>query len=202
MMTNQRVQMVLKMFGPLDFHEYRNNKLGAASYILAVSSYSYVNKESSPTLQKAVSSLRAAWLMEDLCNDTEIEQEKKKYSHIQELMYRKAYVFYKEMLEKSQTGAEPLNPAKLGPDVNKNWGYEGFLYINGILQMKLGFFEKDMAKRGHAYVEAKRIISKLFGSGKKSKAKPSEILDLARAAYDQLGVYVKEIEEELGIKIG
>ncbi len=201
-MTNQRVQMVLKMFGPLDFNMHRDNRLGAASYILAVSSYSFVSKDKSPTLQKAVSSLRASWLMEDLFNGAETDEEKKKYAYIQELMYRKAYVFYKEMLDKSQTGAEPLNPAKLGPDVNKNWGYEGFLYINGILQMKLGFFEKDVAKRGHTYAEAKRILSKLFGSGKKSKSKPSEILDLARDAYDQLGEYVKEIEEELGIKIG
>jgi len=201
-MTNQRVQMVLKMFGPLDFNQERNEKLGAASYILAVSSYSFVHKDKSPTLQKAVSSLRAAWLLEDLFNSAETDQEKKKYSHIQELMYRKAHVFYKEMLDKSQTGAEPLNPAKLGPDVNKNWGYDGFLYMNGILQMKLGFFEKDMEKRGHTYAEAKRILSKLFGSGKKSKSKPSEILDLARDAYDQLGEYVKEIEGELGIKIG
>lgn len=195
--TDRRIQMIMQTFGPLDFNEKRDDMTGAASYLLAVNSYSFFDKSVSPTLKKGMCSLRAAWCLGDL----EEEIKDGKFAHIQNIMYRKALEFYSTMLEFSQTGEETLEGIVLGPDTDKNWGYEGFLYIVGILNLKLGFLEPDLEKRGRKYLETKRIISKLFGRGKASKSKPSEILDMSRDLYDKLSEFVAEIEEELGTKL-
>ncbi|MCK5268513.1 MAG: DUF2225 domain-containing protein, partial [Spirochaetes bacterium] len=76
-----------------------------------------------------------------------------------------------------------------------------FLYIVSILQFKMGFLEKDLEKRAKKYIVTKRVISKLFGTGKSSKSKPSMILDMAHDLYDKISQYIKEIEAELGKKL-
>ena len=43
---------------------------------------------------------------------------------------------------------------------------------------------------------AKIAVSKVFGSGKSSKAKPSAILELARDLYDRMSERVDELKEK------
>jgi len=200
--TDKRVQMIMQTFGPLSFEEKRNDLSGAASYILAVSSYSYFEKNVSPTLKKGLSALRAAWVLgdlKDLAEEGENTPDAEKFGYIQDIMYRRSLEFYDKMLTYSQSGHEVLDGMKLGPDMDKDWGYQGFLYTVSTLRFKLGFMEKDLEKRAKMYLETKRVISKLFGRGKASKSKPSEILDMSRDLYDKFSQYISEIEEELGI---
>lgn len=199
--SNSRTQLLMQTVGQVDYDEKRNDLSGAASYLLALNSYSFFDKNVSPTFKKGLAALRGAWLFGDLRDASEDDDEKKKFSYIQDMLYKKAYFFYRKMLDIQSSGEELLDGIQLGPDTDKDWAYQGFLYIVGILTLKLGFMESDLEKRAKMYIEAKRIVSKLFGSGKKSRSKPSEILDMSRDVYDKLTEYVKEIEEELGTKL-
>jgi len=198
--TERRVQLVDQTFGEIDFTESRDDRSGAASYVLAVSSYSFFDKSVAPSLKRGLCSLRAAWLLQDVIDASGDEKTKNKYAHVQDIMYEKAHQFYMISLDLMQTGAEAIEGVPLGPDVDKNWGYEGFLYIVSLLCIKTGHLVEDPEQRALGYVKAKRTISKLFGSGKASKSKPSEILDMSRALYDRLGELVAELEEQLGKK--
>jgi len=198
--TERRKQLVRQTFGDVDFHDNRDDRAGAASYILALSSYSFFDPKVSPTLKRGLCALRAAWLLDDLMEAAEDEETKNRYGHVQEIMYQKANHFYTASLDLMQTGKESTEKIVLGPDVDKNWGYEGYLYTISSLTLKMGYLEEDLEARALGYVKAKRVISKLFGSGKASKSKPSEILDMSRSIYDQLNSCVTEIEGTLGKK--
>jgi hypothetical protein len=199
--TERRRQLVLQTFGEIDFFEPRDDKTGAACYILGVSCYSFFDASICPTMKRGLCSLRAGWMLGDLIEITEREAEKNKYTHVQKLMYEKANQFYSASLDLLQTGKERNDAVVYGPDVDKNWGYDGYLYTVSNLSMKMGYLIEDPEERAMGYIKAKRAISKLFGSGKASKAKPGEILDLSRDVYNQLDAYVKEIEESLGKKL-
>ena len=198
--TEKRMQMIMQTFGSVDFRDNRGDKAGAASYILAISSYSFFDKSASPTIKKALCALRGAWLLGDLAEESEMEDEKEKYYYVQGLLYKKALLFYNHMMDIMSSGEEVLDGVQLGPDTDKDWGYQGFLYIFGMLNYRLGYLIEDIEARAMRYIETKRIVSKLFGSGRKSKSKPSQILDMSRDLYDNLGEYVSQIEEELGKK--
>ena len=198
--TERRRQLVLQTVGDVDFFENRDDRAGAAGYILALSSYSFFDTGICPTLKRGLCALRAAWLMNDLVEGSEDADEKEKYAYIQKLLYKKANEFYSSSLELLQSGKERNDAVVYGPDVDKNWGYDGYLYTLSNLAMKMGYLIEDIEARAQSYVKAKRSIAKLFGSGKASKSKPSEILDLSRNVYNQLDAYVKEIEESLGKK--
>ena len=64
--TDRRVQSVSLVFKDLDFTNYRGLKEGAASYYLAMMCYDLLNRHYSPTLKRALSALRAAWLLDSL----------------------------------------------------------------------------------------------------------------------------------------
>jgi uncharacterized protein (DUF2225 family) len=198
--SERRTQLVRQTFGDIDFLENRDDRAGAASYLLAISCYSFFDAGASPTVKRGLCALRAAWLLDDLIQITTDEDTKARYTHVQEIMYAKANQFYFASLDLMQTGKESTEKVALGPDVDKNWGYEGYLYTISFLALKMGYLTEDPEARAIGYVKAKRVISKLFGSGKASKSKPSEILDMSRELYDQLNSRVTEIEETLGKK--
>ena len=65
-----RMNSLRKYFGDATFFNDRDLLLGAASYLLAVDCYSHRGSNVAPTIKKAVSSIRAAWLFDDLSKDT------------------------------------------------------------------------------------------------------------------------------------
>ncbi|HPA74081.1 MAG TPA: DUF2225 domain-containing protein, partial [Spirochaetota bacterium] len=124
--TQARVASVKKFFGNVNFKDDRNLVLGAASYLLAIDCYSFRRKNVAPTIKNAISSIRAAWLFGDLAK----EMPDKPYKKISDFFYKKAYTLYQEVLDIVQTGKEPVEAVgHLGPDTDKNWGYEGILYM-------------------------------------------------------------------------
>jgi uncharacterized protein (DUF2225 family) len=99
---------------------------------------------------------------------------------------------YQEALEYETTNTENITDAgNLGPDIDKNYGYDGVIYLCGLLEYKYGQ-EEDMELRLKKLDASKRAIARLFGLGKSSKNKPSPLLEHARALYDNIAKTLRE----------
>jgi hypothetical protein len=188
-----RMNAVNKFFGELDFKADRNLMLGAASYMLAVDCYNVRRKNVAPTFKKAVSSLRGAWLFSDLAT----EYPDLPYKKMSLFFYKKAHEYYLQVIELLQNGNEPADAAgNMGPDADKNWGYEGILYVMAVLTLKFGSREKDVDKKIEHFNTCKKYLSRLFGAGKSSKATPSDLLDKTRDLYDKINESLAQWEAE------
>ncbi|HNR90185.1 MAG TPA: DUF2225 domain-containing protein [Spirochaetota bacterium] len=190
-----RINSVKKFFGDIDFREDRSLVLGAASYLLAVDCYSFRRKEVAPTFKNAMSSIRAAWLFGDLAR----EVPEKPYGKISQFFYKKSYAYYMQAIDLAQTGGETLEAAgHIGPDTDKNWSYEGLLYMCAILTVKVGAQEPDLAKRLESFEKTKRFLSRLFGVGKSSKSKPGALIDMTRDLYERMNAMIEEWNQQAG----
>ncbi len=181
--ADKRLHNISLLFDELDFREPRRLKEGAASYYFAMMCYDTAPDDKSPTIKQGLCALRAAWVLGDLTNKEPAEN----YDRVMELFYRKARFLYNQSIEYEQTGKESIaNVAHLGPDLDKNYGYDGVLYLSSYLELHYGP-QEDPEKRVAALKFAKRTCARIFGMGKASKNKPSAILDRARDLYDRLG---------------
>jgi len=154
--------------------------------------YEHFSQQFSPTFKRGLSALRAAWLLEALHRKHFGEN----YDYLSRLFYRKARYFYMLAVELAQTGKEPLDSTvHLGPDLDKNYGFEGFLYITGLLEFRFGP-RKDNDRRIQSLENARRIVGKLFGTGRASKSRPSAILDKSRELFDKMTQEMKSLQGE------
>jgi uncharacterized protein (DUF2225 family) len=186
--AEKREKSIEPLFGPLDFSGPRTLKEGAASYFLAMMCYDHFTKDQSPTIKQAVCALRAAWTFCDLHHRLPADN----YDYLALNFYRKARFFYVQAVEKEQTGQEGIGALKnLGPDLEKNYGYDGVLYLYGLLEYLHGS-RKDRKKRAAALSRAKTTVAKIFGMGKASKNKPAVLLDRAKDLYADIA---KELEK-------
>ncbi|MDR3201222.1 MAG: DUF2225 domain-containing protein [Spirochaetales bacterium] len=186
--AERREKSIEPLFGPLDFKEPRTLKEGAAAYFLAIMCYDLFTKDESPTIKQAVCALRAAWTFSDLHRRLADES----YDYLALNFYRKARFFYAQAVEKEQTGAEGIGAMKnLGPDLEKNYGYDGVLYLYGLFEYLMGS-KKDAQKRAAALSRAKTTVAKIFGMGKASKNKPAVLLDRAKELYTDIA---RELEK-------
>ena len=178
----RRAENVHQLFSELDFTPPRDLEEGVASYFFAVMCYEFFPKEFSPTFKQGLSSLRAAWL----CNDLHKRSPQENYDYLAQVFYRKARFFYDYAVELEQSGDEALpKDFAMGPDLDKNYGYDGVLYLVGLLDYRYGS-RQDPEQRRIALTRAKRNVAKIFGMGKASKSKPAAILDNAREVYQQI----------------
>lgn len=180
--TEKRTNAVSGIFPALDFADSRGLEEGVASYIFATFCYEHFPKQYSPLFKCGLSQLRAAWL----CNDLHRKQPTENFDYMAAVFYRKARYYYSRAVEGEQDGSQPLSGApNLGPDIDKNYGYDGVLYLSGLLEFQYGP-RSDPEKRAHALHRAKRTVARIFGMGKASKNKPAAILDNAREVYDAI----------------
>ncbi len=194
----ERKNRINQLFPNINFDDDRTLIHGAASYILSVTCYSFFDKRYAPTLKKAFSSIRASWVLQDLTEETKDH----KFGYIRDIFYKKSAYFYQLAVEYSQTGKEIIDNVKnYGPDIDKNFGYDGMLYMASLLNYKMGFLQKDPEIQAEIYIKSKRTISKLFGLGKASKDKPTAILDMAKDLFTQINDRLKGLEEVLGRSI-
>ncbi|ULQ59713.1 DUF2225 domain-containing protein [Brucepastera parasyntrophica] len=185
----ERIESVKQLFTKLDFNGHRTLNEGAASYYLAMLCYEYVDSKYSPRIKQGVCSLRAAWLFSELGKKYPEEN----YDYVAKLFYRKALFFYRYAIELETSGKEMIaNLKSFGPDLDKNYGYDGVLYLTALLEYKYGS-RSDPAKRKELLQTQRRSLAKMFGLGKSSKNKPGPILEHARMLYDNI---VAEINEE------
>jgi len=189
----ERGNSLKKLFpSPINFASARTLNEGAASYYLAILCYEQVDAKFSPTIKQAVCSLRAAWLFTELGKKFPEEN----YGYITELLYKKALFFYRRAVELETTGKEMVaNLKSFGPDIDKNYGYDGVLYLAALLEYKYGS-RQSPEKRLELMSYHRRSLAKMFGLGKSSKNKPGPLLEFARALYDNIVAEVDPGEED------
>jgi uncharacterized protein (DUF2225 family) len=185
---DRRIADALLIFPGIDYERPRGLMEGTASQYLTLRCYDYYpGKQFSPTIKQGIASIRTAWLLDEL----DKAYPKQHYDWLATLFRKKAEYFYNEALDREQGGKEAMSAVKnFGPDTDKNYSYEGMLYMCAYLRYKFGAAQGS-AERKSSLEIARRTIAKLFGMGKKSKDKPGAFLDLARKVYDS-------INEELG----
>jgi uncharacterized protein len=190
--TDGRIESVQKVFSPLDYQSVRGLLEGAASYFLALTCYEHFSKEFAPTIKSAISSVRAAWL----CNDLHANSPNENWDYVAGLLYRKARFFYRAALESEQSGKEPYSTQRiLGPDTDKSYGHEGVLYMAAILELKYGPTD-DPAIRKTRLTAAKISVARMFGFGKENKAKPGPLLENARDLYERIKAELQEGDDD------
>ncbi|MDR0784805.1 MAG: DUF2225 domain-containing protein [Treponema sp.] len=177
-----RKEEVRFIFPDVNFYENRDIVSGAASQYLVLRCYDYYGAKFSPTVKQGIASLRTAWLLDELHR----KQPGENYDWLATLFKKKAQFFYDRAVEYEQSGKESLSAAQnLGPDTDKNYGYEGVLYLSGILKVKYGC-AGSIEQRNASLESTKRTIAKMFGLGKSSKNKPGPLLELAKGLYDKI----------------
>ncbi len=188
--TAERQAALNTLLSRADFSSQRTLKEGAASYYLALMCYDFLNTKYSPTIKQAICALRAAWLFKILGK----KHPEENYTHISKLFYQKALFFYRRAVELETTGKEMIAGLKsFGPDIDKNYGYDGVLYLAALLEFRYG--QKTNIEKRHNQLRYNKIaLAKLFGLGKSTKAKPGPILEHARTLYDNLKEELNETE--------
>jgi uncharacterized protein (DUF2225 family) len=184
----QRIAETQLIFPKIDFHEPRTLMAGAASQYLVLRCYDFFNKDASPTIKQGLAALRTAWLLDDLNKKIPNQH----YDWLASLFRKKAQYFYTQAIAREQQGQETLSAMKaFGPDTDKNYSYEGVLYLCAYLSYKFGPAGAS-AQRTTSLEEARRTVAKMFGLGKSSKDKPGPLLEHAREIYDAIN---KELNE-------
>jgi uncharacterized protein (DUF2225 family) len=181
--TSKRINWIGEVLEGVDFRGSRGLNEGLASFMLATLCYDYQSADQSPTIKQGISSLRAAWLSVDMHR----KYSNNNYDYLAKMLYRKARFFYLTAIELETNGKEGIGGCpNLGPDLDKNYMFDGVLYIYGYLEYHYGP-RKDPAKREENLNRAKRTIARIFGMGKASRNKPQAILDNARDLYEEIG---------------
>ena len=187
---DRRIADTKLIFPETDFSVNRDLVTGTASQYLVIRCYDYFPKEFSPTIKQGIASLRTGWLLDDLNRRNPGQH----YDWLASLFKKKANYFYNEAIRREQSGKETLSGLKgFGPDTDKNYSYEGALYLSALLRFKYGFLDNPEL-RTPALEEAKRTIARIFGVGKSSKNKPGPLLEHARNLYENLTKVLSEID--------
>jgi uncharacterized protein (DUF2225 family) len=177
--ADERRESLALILPELDFTSPRGLREGLASYFLALACYPFYDRRANPTFKAGLAAMRAAWLL----NDLHAREPGERWDELALSFYRSARDHYLLTLEREQKGEEPLEQSlQLGPDLDKNYGYDGVIYLAGYLDWKYGD-TTDSAARVQSLEFAKRMIAKVFGMGRVTKAKPSAILDKAHDVY-------------------
>ena len=194
-LSDSRRQKIERLLGALSFYEKRNLVLGAASYLLALDCYAKKGSRVAPTPKKAVCSLRSAWLFGDLAEAFP----KRAFHKVRDFLYLEAARFYSPSLDILSNGAEPQSQFVqiLGPDTDKNWNFEGVIYINSYLSHKYTaeLVPHDQEKQIKLRQTARRNLAQLYGHGKASFAKPSLIVEYARTLHDEITEDLEGLEK-------
>ncbi len=190
-LSERRKKYSKLMFGKIDFEADRDWVTGMASFFLAISCYSSFPPEFAPTTKKAICALRASWLAKDLHAKKPKENYDQLYWHFRLL----AWNSYEKMIENSLSGAENFDKiSSLGPDSDFNYGYDGAIFILSFLGYELReFIEAEV--RLEKLKKYRTAISKVFGFGRVSKAKPSPLVSTAKELH---GLISKEIQNLSG----
>lgn len=180
------------IFPPMDFTAPRTLYEGVASYLFATMCYEFFDKKANPTYKAGLCALRAAWLLGDLHDKFPGDN----WDYVSALFYRKARFYYRVALERESGGLEAFDAQlAFGPDLDKNYGYFGVIYLAAYLDFRYGA-ASDPERRVGELENARRMMAKIFGVGKSSKNKPSVLLDKAKEVYEQMGQELEKLKPE------
>jgi uncharacterized protein len=185
----ERIEFANKLIGDsVDFSHFRTLETGAVSYVLAMECYDNFPKKSLPVIKQAICAIRAAFLFEDL----DKEQPGKYFKHMSEIFFKKALFFYKHAVELNQKKEQILENLKvLGPDIDKDYGYDGVTYLTAAL-LYLHGSKENKEDRKKDLEEARLYFGRLFGMGKSNVNKPKEILEKSKTFYDTISKELKQ----------
>jgi uncharacterized protein (DUF2225 family) len=131
----KRMREVETLFPHYNLEEERTLYDGAALYYLALLCYEKVDIAYSPTFKKAQICLRLAWI----CNEIEKVCPAHNYDYVAQVFYRKSLFFYQQTLINETGRIESIESVtNFGPDTDKNYGYDGVIYLSGLLEYKYG----------------------------------------------------------------
>ncbi len=189
--ADARREGISHIFPDLDFTAPRTLKEGVASYFFAMLCYPFYDKSFNPTFKTGLCALRASWLLGDMHARAPGDN----YDMLARMFFKKARAGYLSTLACEQKGMEPLsNSLQFGPDLDKNYGYDGLIYLASYLNFKFGE-ETEKEKRIESLEYAKRMIAKVFGIGKASKSRPSALLENAKQVYTGIGDEIARLKE-------
>lgn len=184
----ERKELVDLLFSGLDFINPRRLQEGVSSYLLAISTYSCLGLDKSPTIRMGISALRAGWLMEDLHAKFPADN----WDYLAQLLYRKAGFFYRRAIEMEAAMKERVSETPgLGPDFEQRFGFDGVLYLYAYLEYHYGP-DNDPKVRFAQMEKAKQYVGRIFGMGRHSKEKPQMLLDRAHDLYDEISKWCKQ----------
>jgi uncharacterized protein len=188
--ADERRESISIIFPELDFSGPRTLREGIASYYFAVMCYDFYDKRANPTFKAGQAALRAAWLLSDL----DVQERGENWDHHALIFYRKAHFYYGLALERESAGQEPFDATlAFGPDLDKNYGYYGVIYLAAYLDFKHGP-ATDAERRVASLQYSRRMMAKIFGVGKSSKNRPTAILDNAKEVYEQMGEEIQRLQ--------
>ncbi len=183
----KRRNRTFTIFPYYDLTKERSLLDGAAMYYLALQTYELMDVAYAPTFKRGMLSLRLAWL----CRDLDKVSPGHNFGYIADVFYRKATFFYEQTVLNETSGTETITVVNnFGPDIDKNYGYDGLIYLGSLLEYKYGQKE-DLPLRYKKLDASKRSIARIFGLGKSSKNKPGPLLEHARNLYDTLTAELK-----------
>ncbi len=184
----ERQLLLAKLFQKIpDFSERRTMLSALASYQLVIASYNQFDQRNSPTIRLAIATLRSAWI----CKLLHRYKYGEEFDDLKKIFYRKASYFYSQSLVLQEKGTESLdNLPFYGPDSDKDYGFDGIVYINAWLRLYYGN-ELDTDQRKEDLLSVRSSLSKVFGFGKSSKEKPSVLLNQAKDTFDEVDKELK-----------
>jgi len=188
MQSDKRKKTVDNIFPYFNLKKERTLYDGAAMYMLALMTYDCLGEYAIPTLKKAILSIRLAWL----CNDMNKQCADHNFDIVSKSFYSKALFFYQQAVVVEKTEKSSTLP-NMGPDMDKNYGWDGVIYLCGLLEYKYGQ-QDDIQLRLKKLNESKTAIARIFGLGKSSKNKPGPLLEHARNLYDNLSKLINDDE--------
>lgn len=189
----ERISEAKNIFPRYTLKKNRTLTEGILSYILAIMCYDSIDSVHQPIYKQGLSALRAAWLF----NDFHLKEPNDNFDYLRDIMYRKADFFYKEMIIAEKDGREDYEEiTHFGPDIDHNHGFDGALFISGLLEFKYGPKENKKA-RIDSLTNAKITVSRIVGMGKSSKSKPSDFVESARELHSRIKEDLKVLEEEV-----
>lgn len=161
---------------------------GAAMYYLALMTYDEMSPNMLPTMKKAILSLRLAWLTDEIHKHCDGHN----YDVVSQMFYSKALFFYQQAVINETSRVEASSSLNnMGPDMDKNYGWDGVIYLCGLLEYRYGQ-KDDIQLRLKKLSESKTAIARIFGLGKSSKNKPGPLLEHARNLYDDISKLVSD----------
>jgi uncharacterized protein (DUF2225 family) len=152
-------------------------------------SYDFFDHRANPTFKSGLSSLRAAWLLTDLHRQEPGEN----WDYLARMFYRKARFYYHLAIEREGKGEEAFDAAlAFGPDLDKNYGYHGVIYLAAYLDFTHTTDERTETRLADLE-NSRRMVARIFGVGKSSKNKPSILLDKAKDLHERIGAEIAQL---------
>ncbi len=188
MTADKRKKACEEIFPYFNLRHERSLFDGTAMYYLALMTYDDMGTYTIPTMKKAIITLRLAWL----CDEINQRCDGHNYDVVAQMFYRKALFFYQQaVINESNKQEKSSTLPNMGPDMDKNYGWDGVIYLCGLLEYKYGQ-QEDIQLRLKKLNESKTAIARIFGLGKSSKNKPGPLLEHARNLYDNLSKLVSD----------